>query len=57
MTWLTPERRAAWPFPQTAEEQRLCEAGLPWQHLRAVVPAARVPSMTVNERQLELDLG
>jgi hypothetical protein len=51
MTWLTPERRAAWPFPQTAEEQRLCEAGLPWQHLRTAVPAARVPSMTVNERQ------
>lgn len=32
--WLTRERRIAWPFPETAEEMRLHDAGLPWHHLR-----------------------
>lgn len=32
--WLTRERRTAWPFPETAEEMRLHDAGLSWRELR-----------------------
>lgn len=26
-------RAPTWPWPETLEEQRLCDAGLPWRQL------------------------